>query len=441
MWGRLLQSRNHFHGTEPLGSSQNINLQEAQIIRTNAVQDRLKLPASGGSRTNAPGTQLTTNLLLQHEHGGGLPGEVKTMVRRAKGKRSYIGANLGSASKRWLNSLFLNDIKADLAQTVNIEWTKATPTPLKDTPSNSPIHLQNVPQMFKHFLRTAKTQPFICLEFYLGHIKEGESLKLNRKNILDMDGDFEFESKMLRSTLVSRSTMDNSRKRSRTELNTSSKGNLAKAATSNVPHSEFYLSTHRGMTIQNRSEITFQKISCITAVSTGTYNLVNTGEVYRGYILDKPFASGRMKHAYNLQLANDEQYVAKRFYKLHKQDADDSVSVQGNKAEIQGELIQLVLGKWFMDAFYRFCQTNKDAVSVDSNIAFADAFLALEIDWPSTSSSIPIITEEDEGVTWLIERKRPSTVYQVQWDLGSSLLSQGPPKCNHLRICPFRFRV
>lgn len=136
------------------------------------------------------------------------------------------------------------------------------------------------------------------------------------------------------------------------------------------------------MVVQKRSEMTFQKINCITTVATGECSLVNTGEVHRGYISDKPFASGRMKHAYDVslstlfcqiiakslqfQLSSDEQsYIAKRFYKLNEYDDDDSVPVDKNKVEIQGELIRLVLGKWFLDCFYRFCKTHKDSVSVD----------------------------------------------------------------------------
>lgn len=147
MWGCFLQPCDYFRyilfvftflllrrvqaqptGTAPLGSSHSINTQEAQIIRTNALRERLKLP-SNSSRGNAPGTQLTTSTLLQHEHGGGLPGDAKTMVcwqvhhfdfstllctshnsqvRRAKAKSTYIDANLGSSSKKWSNSLFLN---------------------------------------------------------------------------------------------------------------------------------------------------------------------------------------------------------------------------------------------------------------------------------------------------------------------------------------------
>ncbi|KAJ7092241.1 kinase-like domain-containing protein [Mycena epipterygia] len=393
-------------GTAPLGSSHSINTQEAHIIRTSALRERLKLSAAGnGSRNNSSGTQLTTTTLLQHEHGGGLPGDAKTMVcwqvRRAKAKTSYIDANLGSSSKKWSNSLFLNDIKADIVQTINIEWTKKTPIPLDDeavsfrwsggrllerdtsgmtlgefyayhsTPSNSSIYLQNIPGD-----------------------KSGSE---NRGT----DDESEFSTQPHSAAV---STTGHSRKRGRTESSTSLTGSVAKQSRLIVPHSEFSLSTRRGMVVQKRSEMTFKKINCIITIATGECSLVNTGEVHRGYILDKPFASGRMKHAYDFQLTNDEQsYVAKRFYKLNKYDDDDSVPVNKNK---------------FLNCFYRFCKTYKDSVSVDLNIAFADAFLALEVDRPSTASGVPIITDEDEGLTWLIERKRPSTVIKFSGTLN-----------------------
>ncbi|KAJ7431817.1 kinase-like domain-containing protein, partial [Mycena galericulata] len=371
------------------------------------------------------GTHLTTTVLLQHEHGGGLPGEAKTLVCW-QAKTTYIDSNLGSSSKKWANSLFLNDIKSDLLKSINIEWTKTTPIPLSDedasfrwchgrllerdtssmtlgdfyayhsTPTNAPIYLMNVPTMFKHFLKTARTQPFICLEMYLGLISEVIS---NGSGNMD------------------------TRKRGRTEsTRTEPLGNASKQLRPTVPgdvvpESQFSRSRRSELTVQQQSEITFKRINCITAVSTGQCTLVDSGEIFRGFILDKPFASGRMKHAYHLQLANNEQYVAKRFYKLNESDCEDDVSVQNNRLEVEGEIFRLGLGKWFLDAFYRFVKTYKDSVAVDMNIEVADAFLAQEIDRPSNASGGAMITEEDDGVTWLVERRRPATVIKFSGTL------------------------
>jgi hypothetical protein len=74
-----------------------------------------------------------------------------------------------------------------------------------------------------------------------------------------------------------------------------------------------------------------------------------------------------------LRLADNEQFVAKRFYKLQQSDDDDSVSVDDNKVEIEGELIRLALGKWFLDAFYRFCRTHTNSVTVDMSRSIQSA--------------------------------------------------------------------
>ncbi|KAJ7432096.1 kinase-like domain-containing protein, partial [Mycena latifolia] len=395
--------------------------------RIAATRSRLGLPPAGTSRTNinVPGTQLTTAVLLHHEHGGGLPGEAKTMVCW-QGKTSYIDSNLGSASKLWSNSLFLNDIKSDILKSVNIEWTKTILKPLEDeqatfrwsggrilerntssltlgefyiyhsTPSNAPIYLNNVPALFKHYQKSAKTQPFICLELYIN---------MNAVNIIQ--------------TLRSATTTSSGRKRGRTESNAaSSSGNKTKQLRSSIPQSEFSLSRRGGASVvQKRSEITFKKITCVVAIATGHPTLIDTDQVCRGHISDRPFASGTMKYAYDLQLANGDQYVAKRFFKLEVDDLDDSVSVEDNRVQIEGELIRLALGKWFLDAFYRFCNTNKDSISVYSDIEFADAFLAMEKDRPSIASNVPMILSEDDGVTWLVERKRPVSVIKFSGTL------------------------
>jgi hypothetical protein len=70
----------------PLGPSTSQNstvnigasIAETHLARAAAVRDRLKLSAP--LRSFSPSTQLTTNVLLHHEHGGGMPGEQKINV-------------------------------------------------------------------------------------------------------------------------------------------------------------------------------------------------------------------------------------------------------------------------------------------------------------------------------------------------------------------------
>ncbi|KAJ7925694.1 kinase-like domain-containing protein, partial [Mycena leptocephala] len=85
-------------------------------------------------------------------------------------------------------------------------------------------------------------------------------------------------------------------------------------------------------------------------------------------------------------------------------DSEVEVSVEANRIEIEGEIQRLAIGKWMLDAFYRHCKSRKD-IRVDTN-----AFLAVEVDRPSTASGVHLITENDDDLTWFVERKRPSTV-------------------------------
>ncbi|KAJ7911766.1 kinase-like domain-containing protein [Mycena leptocephala] len=115
----------------------------------------------------------------------------------------------------------------------------------------------------------------------------------------------------------------------------------------------------------------------------------------------------------------EKTYVAKHFFKLTAADSDlfeSEVSVKANRVEVEGEITRLAIGTWFLNGFYRLCKSHGD-VSVDTNIAFADAFLAIEVDRPSTASGVAQITDTEEGLTWLVERKRPTTVIKFSGTL------------------------
>ncbi|KAJ6486042.1 kinase-like domain-containing protein [Mycena vitilis] len=114
-------------------------------------------------------------------------------------------------------------------------------------------------------------------------------------------------------------------------------------------------------------------------------------------------------------LVTGEQYVAKRFFKLNGDDSHEftsDVSVDNNRVEIEGEIYRLATVKWFLDAFYRFCKTRSTI-----NIAVADAFLAVEVENPSTASGVASISEGEEGLTWLVEHKRPTAVIKYSGTL------------------------
>ncbi|KAJ7327592.1 kinase-like domain-containing protein [Mycena albidolilacea] len=421
------------NGSGPLGPSIVENAaNEADKARLDATRERLKLPPANPNLKNpVPGTRLTTSTLLAHEHGGGLPGDTLIMLcwEVRSSKNSKLDARLGSASKKWSANLFLNDIKSDIVQAVNIEWTKQTLVPLEDdetsfrwsdnrlldrntstmtlgdfytyhsTPSNAPIYLHDVPKKWKHFLKTAKNSPFICLELYIHY-------------------DALYSSKTDQATGHKRGRTESSK-----NIAAPKNKQIRPSVGGGVLSSEFSLSGRVGRaTVQTQSPITFKKITCITAIQTGNPTLIDTGDIFRGHIFDKPFSSGTMKQAFDLILENGDQYVAKCFYKLavtennFAVDSEVGVSVEANRIEIEGEIQRLAIGKWMIDAFYRHCKSRKD-VRVDTNIAFTDAFLAVEVDRPSIASGVHLLTENDDGLTWLVERKRPSTVIKFSGTL------------------------
>ncbi|KAJ7099232.1 kinase-like domain-containing protein, partial [Mycena belliarum] len=341
--------------------------------------------------------------------------------------------DLGSSSKKWAVSMYMQDIKSAIVSSINVEWLRNSSVPIDDdevsirwfnnrvldpdtatmtlgefysyysTPSNAPMYLQNVPTMWKHYLKQAKANPFICLEMYLDQ------------------GAFDYEN-MARSATASAA---GKRKRGRAPSTSSSTSEREQPMKQARPSgggmfrpSLFGLSNRAGRSsILKQSEVTFKKITCFTTVSTGACQFVDSGELVVGHILDEPFGSGTMKSAYDLHLPNGEQYVAKRFFKLQDSPAEDTcVSVEDNRVEVEGEIIRLCQGKWFLDAFYRFCKGHKEII-VDLNLEFADAFLAVEVKKPSKASGVIAIAEDGEGLTWLVERKRPTTVIKFSGTL------------------------
>jgi len=109
----------------------NASIAETHLARAAAVRDRLKLSAP--SRSFTPSSQLTTSVLLHHEHGGGLPGEQKINVAwqvRRSNPASKVDPRLGSAIKKWAMSVYLPDVKSDIIKMLNIEWVKNHTVPL-----------------------------------------------------------------------------------------------------------------------------------------------------------------------------------------------------------------------------------------------------------------------------------------------------------------------
>ncbi|KAJ7687070.1 hypothetical protein B0H14DRAFT_2654038 [Mycena olivaceomarginata] len=149
-------------GSGPLRPSAAINAHtEIAMHRVQILRDRLKLPAAGMSK-----------------------------VRTTKTPKQ-INSDLGSSSKKWAISMYMTGISSlPSSQAINIEWLRNNTIPIDDdevsirwfnnrvldadtatmtlgdfyayysTPSNAPMYLQNVPPMWRHFLKQ-KSSPFI----------------------------------------------------------------------------------------------------------------------------------------------------------------------------------------------------------------------------------------------------------------------------------------
>ncbi|KAJ7809964.1 kinase-like domain-containing protein [Mycena olivaceomarginata] len=125
----------------------------------------------------------------------------------------------------------------------------------------------------------------------------------------------------------------------------------------------------------------------------------------------QPYLPSIVTNLIQLHLLDSDQYVAKRFYQLETDAVDSAISLDDNRIEVESEVIRLAQGKWFLDAFYRFCKGYKE-------VSFADAFLAVEIKKPSKASGLASIPDEqEEGLTWIVERKRPTTVIKFSGTL------------------------
>jgi hypothetical protein len=67
-------------------------------------------------------------------------------------------------------------------------------------------------------------------------------------------------------------------------------------------------------------------------------------------------------------------------------------------------------------------------------LSFAEAFLAEEADNPSTASGVERITGEGTGLTWLVERKRPTTVTKFS---GTLVHTSARRDLRSMTICAF----
>ncbi|KAF5350300.1 hypothetical protein D9757_013191 [Collybiopsis confluens] len=167
-----------------------------------------------------------------------------------------------------------------------------------------------------------------------------------------------------------------------------------------------------------RSRVQFQRIDVeLDAQYQIRLRVDSNAELISGRLDDKPFAHGGMKIVYNLQLGPKE-FVAKRYYKFANHDENvgtnsiDEFKVSQNYKWLSLDAGRLAQCKVFLKEFYDFCQFN-NIERIDCDIVISEHFLLKETEYtPSKASGIKLPADVlglDEGMTWLIEPKRPST--------------------------------
>ncbi|KII92855.1 hypothetical protein PLICRDRAFT_155721 [Plicaturopsis crispa FD-325 SS-3] len=430
------------------------------------VRQRLKLSPAATLHGGASGTSLNTAALLAHESAGGAPGEPKAMVCwqvRVSNQPKQINHDLPNGNKLWAYSMWLSDIKAHVLQQIAVDWNRNGAAPLLDeevqfrwngnrvfekdtstmrlgefvmfhqTPTMS-FYLDKIPSNWKAHAK-GKT-PCLCFELYIDYHAYSKRLRKLRLNHSDSDDNDELEDTSGTGAMV-KSMVRGAAKRSRPLSDSSEVNKRQRVPSSAMGASSPFKSTFRASSqsgglamVQTRSDVNLKKIVYHLNDVDGTYEFEDPQVVVRGRIRDVPFNSGAMKHAYDLILDDGGSYVAKRFFKTggsegHKNSLfdDDSasqsagpVTVAGNEAALQGELGRLALGKWCLRRFYEHARSN--TITVDFDIAFARAFLGKEIDRPSRASGVNVIDEANEGITWLIEERRPQTVIRFSGTLA-----------------------
>ncbi|KAJ7794898.1 kinase-like domain-containing protein [Mycena olivaceomarginata] len=382
----------------------------------------------------APGTSLTTSTLLHHEHGGGPPGEDKVMVvwavRESKAPK-VINADLGSSAKKWAVSVALPDIKSHLVETLNLEWTRSHSALLLpeevtfrwhggillepntanmtlgqfyafySTPSRAPIYLTTVPTQWKTMAKQGKT-PTVFLELYIDSTAFTLRQNFGRGSADDSDDD-------MGSCLRITSSVAG-RKRTRTLSSTSEGANRDYGANKRCNSS--------AITVHKVSPVTLKKIVCIVDHTTGVPDFEESLDEISGNIRDSHFGKGAMKYAYDFKSTDGQALVAKRFYRISDSDEmGPPITVLENRTQIYLELRRLMVGAYFLKQF--FMAAKRQGVDVYTAIEFADAWLGQEIQViPTKASGAAKVDDTHEGITWLVETKRATTVEHFTFTLN-----------------------
>ncbi|KAK7048818.1 kinase-like domain-containing protein [Favolaschia claudopus] len=366
---------------------------------------------------------LQTQTLLQHERGGGEPGEVIVMVAWQVRIKKALASEFGQGAKGWAASVLLQDVKAQLTEQVSIVWQQRRGAPLlsehvsirwagnkmpvpnslsltvgefyavHSSTDNSAIYVENVPSAWKSLAAVHKRKGgFMALELYIDSESWAESV----------DGDIAASLLGSKKRSIAEPAALSAAKRPRALHSMLNQSNMRL-------RSEFRPSGLSGPApVVSRTRTTLKRMDCIVDPRTGDMQF------------ESSFA-GDFETTPSFLSDNGQSYVVKRFYRL-TEDSENTApntlpfTVDEHLVQIQAEAMRIGLGQWFMNAFFQHAR-NRNVTAIDFNIAFTDAFLAEEIESPSPASGIPQITAESPGITWLVEPKRSTSVEHFSYTL------------------------
>ncbi|KAG6834916.1 hypothetical protein H0H93_006404 [Arthromyces matolae] len=436
-------SNNTFDVAEftPLQQSSATNVPDTFRDRTTLLRDRLKISNKEQTVTIS---KLNTAMLTERDFRGGNTNEIKIFIGwqvRTSKRPGTVDLTYGGQVKQWrandFITVYVSDVTSEILETVNREWVRTHSLPLNmddcslrfcnnqnledntstltvgqfyDHYSKSPqatmyFDPKRIPTTFRHLTHSGKKNPLLCLELFL-NIDHWEVRKAS----------LEDQNESTVSKMIHDSTHSVARKRARApssaiEQDAENLRRRKSGPLTGVPPSTFCLSTRAGLSlVHKQTAVKLKIIRCVFDDTESDCKLVVEKQPVSGFILDEPFKSGTMKHAYDLVLSSGERYVAKRFFKLSDEDDlltlfDNKVSVHDNRVQIEGEIMRLSRCQWFMDIFYQMCH-RKANVAVFQHLSVADAFLAEEVDGHSVASGEEGSDSNLDGVTWLVEPKR-----------------------------------
>ncbi|KAG6848200.1 hypothetical protein H0H93_002484 [Arthromyces matolae] len=437
----------------PLQRSSASNVPDTFRDRTTLLRDRLRISHKDQTVTTS---KLNTAMLTERDLRGGNTNEIKIFIGwqvRTSKRPGTVDLTYGGQVKQWKADEFITDVMSEILEAVNREWLKTHSLPLNmDDCSLRFCNNQNledntstltVGQFYEHYSKSAQATMYFDpkrIPPTFRHLTHGGKRVLCLELFVNIDhwelrkDTLENENESTVSTMIHASARSVARKRARAPSSAAEQDGedfrrRKSGLLAGVPPSTFRLSARAGPSVvYKQTAVKLKIIHCVFDATESDCKLVTERQPVSGFILDEPFKSGSMKHAYDLVFSTGERYVAKRFFKLCDEEDiftlyDNKVSVGDNRVQIEGEIMRLSKCQWFMDVFYQLChrkgvpvfQCTLAILSLVvpishrlTDLSIADAFLAEEVEAHSVASGEAEgdPTDFTNGVTWLVEPKR-----------------------------------